>query len=373
MKIFSVKIMQEPLLANKLTLEGIELLKKLIATPSTSRNEDKTAAIIMQYLENHGVREVSRHFNNVWAKNKYFDSSKPTILFNSHHDTVLPAKSYTRDPFSPDVENGILYGLGSNDAGGPLINLITTFLYFNERKDLPYNIIIAPTAEEENSGDNGVASILDKLPPIEFAVVGEPTCMEISVAEKGILVLDCVAKGVTGHAARNTGVNAIYKAMEDINWFKTYKFEKVSPWLGEVKCTVTGVNAGTLHNVVPDSCSFMVDVRITEKYTHQEALDVIRENLPNKDTEVKPRSFKLKSSHIDENHPFIKLAEKEGFKLFGSPTTSDRAVMSYPSLKMGPGDSNRSHTADEYIKLSEIEDGVKKTVDLFEKFFASFS
>ena len=172
MKIFSVKIMQEPLLANKLTLEGIELLKKLIATLSTSRNEDKTAAIIMQYLENHGVREVSRHFNNVWAKNKYFDSSKPTILFNSHHDTVLPAKSYTRDPFSPDVENGILYGLGSNDAGGPLINLITTFLYFNERKDLPYNIIIAPTAEEENSGDNGVASILDKLPPIEFAVVG---------------------------------------------------------------------------------------------------------------------------------------------------------------------------------------------------------
>lgn len=361
--------MQEPSLANKLTEEGIELLKRMIATPSTSRNEDKTAELLVSYLKDHGVDNVNRHLNNVWAVSRNFDSSKPTILFNSHHDTVLPAKTYTRDPFSPDVEDGVLYGLGSNDAGGPAINLLTTFLYFYNKENLPYNLIVAITAEEENSGDNGVQSILPKLPEIEFAVVGEPTCMEMSVAEKGILVLDCTAHGVTGHAARNTGINAIYKAMEDINWFKNYKFEKVSPWLGEVKCTVTGVNAGTLHNVVPAECTFMVDVRITEKYTHQEALDVIRTNIPNKDTEVKPRSFKLKSSHIDVNHPFVKVAEKQGIKLFGSPTTSDRAVMPYRSVKMGPGDSNRSHTADEYIKLSEITEGVEKTVNLFEEFF----
>ncbi len=351
-----------------LTAEGIELLKNLIRTPSTSRNEDKTAAILVGYLENHGVENVNRHLNNVWAQNKHFDPNKPTILLNSHHDTVLPAKSYTRDPFSPDVEDGVLYGLGSNDAGGPLINLITTFLYFYDRTDLPYNFIIAPTAEEENSGENGVMSILPKLPPIEFAVVGEPTCMEISVAEKGILVLDCTAQGKTGHAARNTGINAIYKAVDDINWFRNYKFEKVSPWLGEVKCTVTGVNAGTLHNVIPDSCMFMVDVRITEKYTHQEVLDIIKANIPNKDTEVKPRSFKLKSSQIDFEHPFIKVAKSQGFKLFGSPTTSDRAVMPYASVKVGPGDSNRSHTADEYIKLDEITDGIEKTIKLFEEF-----
>jgi len=361
--------MQEPSLASKLTEEGIELLKNLIRTPSTSRNEDKTAELLVSYLKDHGVEDVNRHLNNVWAVSRNFDSNKPTILFNSHHDTVLPAKTYTRDPFSPDVEDGVLYGLGSNDAGGPAINLLTTFLYFYNRENLPYNLIVAITAEEENSGDNGVQSILPKLPEIEFAVVGEPTCMEISVAEKGILVLDCVAHGKTGHAARNTGINAIYKAMEDINWFKNYKFEKVSPWLGEVKATVTGVNAGTLHNVIPSECTFMVDVRITEKYTHQEALDVIKANIPNKDTEVKPRSFKLKSSHIDENHPFVKVAEKQGFKLFGSPTTSDRAVMPYASVKVGPGDSNRSHTADEYIKLSEIREGVEKTVELFEEFF----
>ena len=361
--------MQDITLMNRLTDEGIELLKNLIKTPSVSRNEDKTAELIFNYLKDHGVDSVNRHLNNVWALSKNFDSKKPTILFNSHHDTVLPAKTYTRDPFSPDVENGVLYGLGSNDAGGPAINLLTTFLYFYNRKNLPYNLIVAITAEEENSGENGVMSILGKLPEIEFAVVGEPTCMEISVAEKGILVLDCTAKGKTGHAARNTGINAIYKALEDINWLKNYKFEKTSPWLGDVKCTVTGINAGTLHNVIPAECTFMVDVRITEKYTHQEVLDIIRENIPNKDTEVKPRSFKLKSSHIDENHPFIKLAAEKGFKLFGSPTTSDRAVMPYASLKMGPGDSNRSHTADEYILLSEIRSGVEKTVDLFEEFF----
>lgn len=361
--------MQQSNLLKSLTDEGIELLKNLIRTPSVSRNEDKTAELIFNYLKNHGVADVYRHLNNVWAVSKNFDEKKPTILFNSHHDTVLPAKTYTRDPFSPDVENGVLYGLGSNDAGGPAINLLTTFLYFYNNEQLPYNLIVAITAEEENSGDNGVQSILDKLPPIEFAVVGEPTCMEISVAEKGILVLDCLAHGKTGHAARNTGINAIYKAMDDIAWFKNYKFEKSSPWLGDVKCTVTGVNAGTLHNVIPSECSFMVDVRITEKYTHQEVLDIIRREIPNKDTEVKPRSFKLKSSHIDENHPFIQLAAKRGFKLFGSPTTSDRAVMPYASLKMGPGDSNRSHTADEYILLSEITDGIEKTVALFEEFF----
>ena len=361
--------MQDNLLAKNLTLEGIELLKNLIKTPSVSRSEDKTAELIFNYLKNHNVENINRHLNNVWAVSKNFDKNKPTILLNSHHDTVLPAKTYTRDPFSPDVENGILYGLGSNDAGGPLINLLSTFLYFYNKENLPYNLIVAITAEEENSGENGVMSILDKLPEIEFAVVGEPTCMEISVAEKGILVLDFKAKGKTGHAARNTGINAIYKAIEDITWLKNFKFEKTSPWLGDVKCTVTGINAGTLHNVIPAECTFMADIRITERYTHQEVLDIIKENIPNKDTEIKPRSFKLKSSHIDENHPFIKLASQKGFKLFGSPTTSDRAVMPYASLKVGPGDSNRSHTADEYILISEIEDGIEKTINLFEDFF----
>ncbi|MBQ5452864.1 MAG: M20/M25/M40 family metallo-hydrolase [Bacteroidales bacterium] len=229
--------MQDITLMNRLTDEGIELLKNLIKTPSVSRNEDKTAELIFNYLKDHGVDSVNRHLNNVWALSKNFDSKKPTILFNSHHDTVLPAKTYTRDPFSPDVENGVLYGLGSNDAGGPAINLLTTFLYFYNRENLPYNLIVAITAEEENSGENGVMSILNRLPEIEFAVVGEPTCMEISVAEKGILVLDCTAKGKTGHAARNTGINAIYKALEDINWLKNYKFEKTSPWLGDVTPT----------------------------------------------------------------------------------------------------------------------------------------
>ncbi|MCQ2973917.1 MAG: M20 family metallo-hydrolase [Bacteroidales bacterium] len=359
--------MQEPSLANKLTDEGIELLKNLISTPSTSKNEDKTAELLVNYFKKHGVEKVERVINNVWAVNKYFDEKKPSILLNSHHDTVLPSKSYTRDPFSPTVENGILYGLGSNDAGGPLINLLTTFLYFYDKENLPYNFVICLSAEEENSGVNGISAVINTLPKCEFAVVGEPTCMEMSVAEKGILVLDCIAKGKAGHAARNNGINAIYKAIDDINWFRTYKFEKVSPWLGEVKCTVTGVNAGTLHNVIPEACNYMVDVRLTEKYTHEEALELIQKALPN--SEIKPRSFRLRSSQIDVNHKFVQCAKNMGFNLFGSPTTSDRAFIPYQSVKMGPGDSNRSHTADEYILLSEITEGVQKTINLFENFF----
>ncbi len=267
------------------------------------------------------------------------------------------------------MEDGKLFGLGSNDAGGAMINLIVNFLYFYKMQ-LPYNLILVLSAEEEVSGLSGIKAVLPFLPKLEFAIVGEPTSMEISIAENGLLVLDCVAKGVAGHAARNTGVNAIYKAMEDMAFFRDFKFSKVSPWIGEVKHTVTGVNAGTLHNVVPDSCSFMVDIRFNEFYTHQEIFDLILKNIPNKDTEVKPRAFKICPSSMDENHPFITLAKEKGFKLFGSPTCSDRALIPYQSIKIGPGDSNRSHTADEFIYLDEIYKGIEQTNQLLKDFFA---
>lgn len=346
----------------ELYLHAIDLLKQLIATPSFSKEEDKTATIIETFLRKNGV-EAFREKNNVWAKSRFFDPSRPTLLLNSHHDTVKPNQGYTRDPFQPVVENGKLFGLGSNDAGGPLVSLIATFLHFHETAQSKYNIVIAATAEEEISGLNGVESLWSHLPKIDCAIVGEPTLMDVATSEKGLVVLDALAKGKAGHAAREEGENAIYKAIQDINWFQTYEFPKVSGTLGRIKMSVTVINAGQAHNQVPPECRFTVDVRATDAYTLDEIVDIVRKNVT---SEITPRSLRLKPSGIDETHPLVVSARKLGRKLYGSPTTSDQALIPVPSIKMGPGDSARSHSADEYIYLKEIEEGIRTYIRLIE-------
>ncbi|WP_026905345.1 M20 family metallo-hydrolase [Pedobacter glucosidilyticus] len=340
--------------------DALALLQRLIAIPSLSKEEDKTADEIAVFLEQRGVK-IHRKGNNVWAYNLHFDAKKPTILLNSHHDTVKPNQGYTRDPFLPEIIDGKLFGLGSNDAGGALVSLIATFLYFYPQENLKYNILIAATAEEEISGKEGLERIVPDLGKLEFAIVGEPTEMHLAVAEKGLLVLDCVAKGKSGHAARNEGENAIYKALKDIAWFRDYKFTKVSPTLGPIKTTVTIINAGSQHNVVPDECKFTVDVRVTDAYTNEEVLKIIRQFV---DCEVIPRSTRLKPSSIPIDHPIVQAGIALGRKTYGSPTTSDQALLNIPSLKCGPGDSARSHTADEFIYVDEIEKGIKLYVKM---------
>jgi acetylornithine deacetylase len=340
--------------------KAVDLLKELISIPSFSREEQGTADAIVRSFEGNGV-PVQRHKNNIWAANKHYDPSKPTILLNSHHDTVRPNKDYTRDPFMPAEEQGMLYGLGSNDAGGCLVALIATFLHFYDRADLQYNIIVAATAEEEISGVDGIAAVLPLLGDVAFAIVGEPTRMNMAVAEKGLMVLDCVAHGVSGHAARDEGDNAIYKAMKDIEWFRTYAFPLVSELLGPVKMSVTMVNAGTQHNVVPATCSFTVDVRLNECYDHESALATIRQHVT---SEVSARSTRLRSTSIAMDHPLVVAGLALGLAPFGSATMSDKALMPFPALKIGPGDSARSHTADEYILLSEIRNGIDVYIQL---------
>jgi acetylornithine deacetylase len=339
---------------NQLKKEALELLKNLIATQSFSGEENETALLIMQWFSNHDIKfESDKH--NVWAKNKYFDAAKKTILLNSHHDTVKPNKGYTKNPYNPEVSDGKLYGLGSNDAGGSLVSLLATFTYFYERKDLNYNVVLVASAEEESSGLNGLNSMLQIIPPIDFAIIGEPTLMQLAIAEKGLLVLDCEAKGTSGHAAHGIGDNAIYKAIEDIHWFQNFEFPKESEMLGNVKMTVTQINAGIQHNVIPATCNFVVDVRVTDAYTNQEVLDIVQSMVK---CEVKARSLRLNSSSIPQDHPIVKAGIKLGRKTYGSPTLSDQAVLSCPSLKLGPGDSFRSHTADEFIYVNEIEEGI---------------
>jgi acetylornithine deacetylase len=350
-------------LVKQLTQDAIELLKDLIATESFSKTEDQTADIIEEFFRSRNI-PYKRKKNNLWAKNKHFDASKPTVLLNSHHDTVKPNPSWTLNPFNPSVKDGKLYGLGSNDAGGCLVSLIATFCYFYHRTDLKYNVIIAPTAEEEISGREGLEIVAPELPPIEFAIVGEPTQMHLAVAEKGLLVLDCIAHGKSGHAARDEGENAIYKAIKDINWFQTYKFPKVSENLGPIKMSVTIINAGSQHNVVPDTCKYTVDVRVTEQYTLEEIIEEIRKNVS---SEVVPRSIRLRPSSIPMEHPIVQAGINMGRNTYGSPTTSDQALLDCPSLKMGPGDSARSHTADEYVYLSEVEEGVELYIKMLEK------
>jgi acetylornithine deacetylase len=298
----------------------------------------------------------------VWAVNKHFDESKPTLLLNSHHDTVKPNSLYTKDPFTPILEDGKLYGLGSNDAGGCLVSLIATFLYFYEKENLEYNLILAATAEEEISGANGIEALLKQLGPIDCAIVGEPTQMQMAVAERGLMVLDCLATGRAGHAARKEGDNAIYKAISDINWFTSYRFSKVSDLLGPVNMDVTVIETDNkAHNVVPAQCKFVVDVRVNEHYTFEEVLGEIRNNIQ---SEAKPRSIRLRSTSIALDHPLVKAGLALGRTYYGSPTTSDKALMFFPSLKIGPGDSARSHTADEYIYVEEIKEGIELYIQL---------
>jgi acetylornithine deacetylase len=344
--------------------EAIDLLKQLISTPSFSREEDKTAAIIESFLQTHGVT-TNRHLNNIWACNKFFNESKPSILLNSHHDTVKPNKGYTLDPFMPIEKDGKLFGLGSNDAGGSLVSIISLFLFFHERKNLKYNLVLGVSAEEEISGKNGIEALLSVLPKTDCGIVGEPTLLEMAIAERGLMVLDCIAYGKAGHAARNEGENAIYKAMMDIEWLHTHQFEKISEFLGPVKTTVTSIETeNKAHNVVPSECKFIVDVRINELYTHEEVLEIIEKNLQ---SSVSMRSDRLRSSMIALDHPLVKAGLKLNRPYYGSPTCSDKALMYFPTLKIGPGDSARSHTADEFIFINEIKEGIDLYIKLLEQ------
>ena len=344
--------------------EAITLLKQLIATPSFSKEEDKTADLLERFLQQRNIK-ANRFLNNVWATNKFFDPNKITLLLNSHHDTVKPNKGYTLNPFEAVEKDGKLFGLGSNDAGGALVSILSTFVYFYEA-ELPFNLIFAGTAEEEISGKNGVEVLLNHLPKIDCAIVGEPTLLNMAVAEKGLLVLDCIAHGKAGHAARNEGVNALYIAMKDINWLSTFQFPKTSSLLGPVHIAVTSVNTeNKTHNIVPSECSFLVDIRVNELYSFEEVIDTIKENIV---SEIQPRSIRLKSSFIEEKHPLVVAGKKMGISSYGSPTCSDMALMNFPSLKIGPGDSARSHIADEFIFIDEIEEGIKMYIQLLENF-----
>lgn len=343
---------------------AISLLKELIATPSFSKEEDQTAGILCRFLGERGIVHY-RSGNNVWAKNKFYDANKPTILLNSHHDTVKPNKGYTLDPFSPIEKDGKLFGLGSNDAGGSLVSLLTTFIHYYDKQDLKYNLIIAATAEEEISGTGGIEALLPELGKIDCAVVGEPTQMQMAVAEKGLLVLDCIAHGKAGHAAREEGENALYKALKDIEWISSYRFPKVSDLLGPVKMSVTVIETDNKqHNVVPAQCKFVIDVRVNELYTHEEIIETVKQHIQ---SEVKPRSTRLRSSSIALEHPLVKSGIDLGRTYYGSPTTSDKALMPFPALKMGPGDSARSHTADEYIYVDEIRNGIDLYIQLLNR------
>jgi acetylornithine deacetylase len=333
----------------------------LIAIPSFSKEEDQTAHTLLRFLAEQGV-EAKRTGNNVFALNKYYDPSKPTILLNSHHDTVKPNQGYTRDPFKPIEEDGKLFGLGSNDAGGPLVGLIAAFLHFNNMEGLHYNLALAATAEEEISGAGGIEYVLESLPPIDSAIVGEPTQMQMAVAERGLMVLDGVAKGKAGHAARNEGENAIYKAIRDITWIQNYSFPHISELLGPVKMTVTSIETeNKAHNVVPSVCRFVVDCRVNELYSFDQVIETI---LMNVQSEITPRSTRLRSSSIPREHPLVKAGLQLGRTCYGSPTTSDKALMPFPALKMGPGDSGRSHTANEYIYIDEIKEGIALYIQL---------
>ena len=346
---------------NKLEEEAVGLLKELIATPSFSKEEDETAGILCRFIGTHNILHT-RVGNNVFALNKYYDAGKPSILLNSHHDTVKPNKGYTFDPFSPFEKDGKLFGLGSNDAGGCLVSLLATFIHFYERQDAKYNVIFAASAEEEISGVNGIELVLPFLGKIDCGIVGEPTRLEMAVAERGLMVIDCTAEGKSGHAARNEGENALYKAVDDINWIRNCKFERVSPLLGESRMTVTIIGTeNQQHNVVPSQCKFVIDVRVNELYTFEEMLDTLQKGLKSK---FKPRTTRMKPTSISIDHPLVKAGIASGRGYFGSPTTSDKALMPFPTLKMGPGDSARSHTADEYIYIDEIRDGIETYIKL---------
>lgn len=341
-------------------MDTIDLLKNMIRIPSFSRDEGAVADFLERWMLTEGFA-VRRLGNNLWMESGPADG-RPTILLNAHIDTVKPASGYTRDPFTPEIEDGCLYGLGSNDDGGSLVALLETYSRLIQ-KEQPYRLIFSATAEEEVSGKGGLDLILPELGRIDFGVMGEPTGMRMAVAERGLMVLDCTAYGKSGHAARNEGVNAIYKAIEDIQWFKSHSFDRVSDFLGAVKMSVTQINAGTQHNVVPDKCTFVVDVRPNGMYTNPELLEMIKSSVS---CEVKERSTRIGSSHLPMDHPAVVRGLSLGLEPFGSPTTSNQALCHFPTLKIGPGDSARSHTADEYIRLDEIADGIETYVALLD-------
>lgn len=346
------------LVSNKLlTLqdEAIQLLKELIAIPSFSREENQTADAIQSFLQKKNI-PTQRKMNNVWCVNKCYNPALPTILLNSHHDTVNPNAGYTMNPFEAKEEDGKLYGLGSNDAGASLVSLLATFIHFYDATDLKYNLIFAATAEEEVSGSNGIVSIVDELGALSFAIVGEPTQMQLAISQKGLMVLDCECGGIAGHAANDEGSNVIYNVLPDLEWFKMYQFPKVSSTLGPVRMTVTQISAGTQHNVIPDVCKLTVDVRTTDAYTNEEVLDIIKSNVKSK---VVARSTRLKPAGIAVNHPVVKAGLALGLSTYGSSTLSDSALLSIPALKLGPGDTLRSHAPDEFIYTAEIRNGIQ--------------
>ena len=348
----------------QLTNEAIELLKKLIETQSFSSEEDQTALYIQAWFKNYNI-EYKRTKNNVWATNKYFDNNKPTLLLNSHHDTVKPNSAYTKDPFKAIVEDGKLYGLGSNDAGGCLVSLIATFTYFYNQKDLKYNLVIVASAEEESSGPNGLNSMLAVIPKVDVAIVGEPTLMNLAVAEKGLVVFDAEVLGTPSHAAHPNDNNAIYNTIEVLQWFKDFKFKKTSEALGDVKLTVTQISAGKQHNAVPADVKLVIDVRVNDAYSNQEVADILQKKAPC--NSILPRSLRLNSSSIPLDHDLVKAGIAMGRSTYGSPTLSDQAALTCPSLKLGPGDSTRSHSADEFIYLNEIEEGIEIYIELLNR------
>ena len=343
------------------TSQAVEMLKELIATPSVSRDEQRAADIIVRYMQQYGM-EYQREGNNVWTIAPGYDANRPTLLLNAHIDTVKPAATWTRDPFAPTIEGDRLYGLGSNDCGGGLVSLLQVFRIL-QGKALSYNLVYLASAEEEVSGVNGFSLAQPLLPKISVAIVGEPTAMQPAIAEKGLMVIDAIAHGKSGHAARNEGINAIYEALDDLQWLRSHQFEEVSPLLGPTKMTVTVINAGTQHNVIPDMCRFTIDVRTNEYHRNEDVFEYLSTHLK---SEIKARSFRLGSSSISENHPIVVRCKAMGMQPFGSPTLSDQALMPFTSLKLGPGDSARSHSADEYICISEIEDAIGKYVELLE-------
>ena len=345
--------------------EAIALLKSLIETPSFSGEEDQTALLIENWFTQNSI-PFERENNNVWALNKHFDQSKPTLLLNSHHDTVKPNQGYTKNPFEAIVGDGKLFGLGSNDAGGALVSLMATFTHFYAVENLPYNIVMVASAEEENSGQNGLNSVLKHLPELDCAIVGEPTLMQLAVAEKGLLVLDVIVKGTASHAAHNNPDNPIYKAMAVIEWFKTYQFEKISDVLGPVKMTVTQISAGKQHNVVPAECHLVVDIRVNDCYNNTEILETVRAKV---NAEVTPRSMQLNASSIPVSHRLVQAGIALGRTTYGSPTLSDQSVLSCKSLKLGPGETLRSHSADEFIYVNEIEEGIQLYIKTLTDFF----
>ncbi len=347
----------------QLTNKAILLLKNLIETPSFSSEEDNTALLLEKWFQEFDI-PYTRTDNNIWSVNKIYDKTKPTLLLNSHHDTVKPNNGYTKDPFKAIIENDKLYGLGSNDAGGCLVSLLATYTYFYQKESLHYNLVFAGTAEEESSGPKGLNSLLKIIPKIDVAIVGEPTLMQLAIAEKGLIVFDAEVLGTPSHAAHPNNNNAIYNSIKVLQWFQEVSFEKKSTTLGEVKLTVTQINAGKQHNAVPANVSMVIDVRVNDQYNNQEINDYLQTHAP---CNITPRGLHLNSSSIPIEHPIVQAGIAIGRTTYGSPTLSDQAVLSCPSLKLGPGDSKRSHTADEFIYLSEIEEGIKIYVELLEK------